>query len=72
MRRVIVGLLLFLLLAGAGGCASIVMPYAEAPLCSKGVAGGYCGTVTDVNEVTDREMDERKKNKTLQRKGVIK
>lgn len=54
-----------------GGCASVVMPYAENPLCSKGAAGGYCGTVTDVNEVTDREIDERKKNKNHKKKGVM-
>lgn len=59
----LLSLLLSLLLA-LTGCAKIVMPYAENPLCSKGTAGGYCGSITDVNAVTDKEMEERKKKKT--------
>lgn len=72
MQKVLIALLLLLLLAGAFGCAGIVMPYAESPLCVKGVAGGYCGTITDVNAVTDREMEERKKKKNSKTKEVIK
>lgn len=71
MQKILVVMLLFLLLAGAFGCASIVMPYAENPLCSKGQAGGYCGTITDVNEITDKEMEERKKKSKVSRKKEV-
>jgi len=71
MQKILLLFLLILLLAGMSGCASIVMPYAENPLCSKGQAGGYCGTITDVNEVTDREMSMNKKNKNSKRKEVL-
>ncbi len=71
MQKILLLFLLILLLTGMSGCASIVMPYAENPLCSKGQAGGYCGTITDVNEVTDREMSMNKKNKNSKRKEVL-
>lgn len=68
MQKILIVMLIFLLLAGVFGCASMVMPYAENPLCSKGQVGGYCGTVTDVNEITDKEMDKRKKKNKISQK----
>jgi len=72
MQKILLLFLLILLLITMSGCASIIMPYTENPLCSKGQAGGYCGTITDVNEVTDREMNMNKKNKYSKRKEVLK
>lgn len=46
-------LLLALLLSG---CASMIMPYAEEPLCRKGVEGGYCGSLTDVYDIVSYEQ----------------
>lgn len=46
------------------GCASLVMPYAEEPLCKKGIAGGYCGSLSDVYEISEMEHPNKKpKNK---------
>ncbi len=56
------------LLIGSAGCASMVMPYSDTPLCKKGAAAGYCGSITEVYEETSRdvrqEMPGRKKPAT--------
>jgi len=70
--RIIMSIILLTMILSLNGCAQALMPYAENPLCSKGVAGGYCGTITDVNEVTDREMEARKQSKNIKKKEVIK
>ena len=44
------------LLAGLSGCASMVMPYSDTPLCKKGAAAGYCGSITEVYEETNNEV----------------
>ena len=49
MRWIPVLLSLFL-----GGC-SVILPYSEDTLCSKGAEGGYCGRISDVYEKTLEE-----------------
>ena len=52
---------------GLTGCASMVMPYSDTPLCKKGATAGYCGSITEVYEETTREVRQglpgRKKTK---------
>lgn len=38
------------------GCASMIMPYSDTPLCQKGAAAGYCGSITEVYEITNSEV----------------
>lgn len=53
---------------GLTGCASMVMPYSDTPLCKKGAAAGYCGSITEVYEETIRDVRQdlpgRKKPRT--------
>lgn len=52
---------LILLALLAQGCASMVMPYNEAPLCNKGIYGGYCASLS---EVYDAVSEDIKKNRS--------
>ena len=45
---------------------SIVMPYQDQPLCSKGRVGGYCGPLNEVYDVTTQDIDTKSKQ---QKKG---
>ena len=39
------------------GCSSkVFMPYEEEPLCNTGKGSGYCGSVSDVYEITIKEQ----------------
>ena len=42
------------------GCTKLIMPYAEEPMCRKGIVGGYCGSITEVYDVTTEEMKRKK------------
>ncbi len=55
MRYLLSGLALTMLTV-LGGCASMVMPYSDTPLCKKGASAGYCGSITEVYEETTREV----------------
>ncbi len=51
----------FLILSVAvltSGCASIVIPYHETPLCSKGVTGGYCASISEVYDAVTEDIIE--------------
>jgi hypothetical protein len=55
------GLFILMLLSIAiltAGCASVVVPYNETPLCSKGITGGYCASLTDVYDEVNKEIKE--------------
>jgi hypothetical protein len=62
----IVSTLLVLLL---NGCASIIMPYADEPLCRKGVEGGYCGSLSDVYDAVTYEQYPKQTNNHNRTKG---
>lgn len=48
------------------GCASILMPYAEEPLCKKGISGGYCGNLSEIYEVTkDKQQTHYKEDEFI-------
>lgn len=55
MRHALLGLAMTIL-TGLTGCASTVMPYSDTPLCKKGAAAGYCGSITEVYEETSRDV----------------
>ena len=67
MRYTLVALAMTVV-TGLTGCASMVMPYSDTPLCKKGAAAGYCGSITEVYEETIRDVRQdlpgRKKQKT--------
>jgi hypothetical protein len=45
---------------------SLLMPYQDQPLCSKGRVGGYCGPLNEVYDVTTQDIDTKNKQ---QKKG---
>ena len=55
MRYTLVALAMTVV-TGLSGCASMVMPYSDTPLCKKGAAAGYCGSITEVYEETLRDV----------------
>jgi hypothetical protein len=40
---------------------SLLMPYQEEALCSKGKVGGYCGPLNEVYDVTTQQIDMKSK-----------
>jgi len=71
MKRIILTAILlsaFALLLS--GCASMIMPYAEEPLCRKGVEGGYCGSLSDVYDAVTCEQYPKQENKRNNTKGA--
>jgi hypothetical protein len=57
--------LIIMVLCGLAAC-SIVMPYQDHPLCSRGRVGGYCGPLNEVYDATTQEIDTKNKE---QKKG---
>ncbi len=51
------------------GCASLLLPYEEEPLCKLGVEGGYCGSLSDVYEAVNNQQC-LEKNKKCNKKKV--
>lgn len=45
------------------GCASIIMPYHEDSLCKKGVAGGYCDSLSEIDEYVDQKYFNKAKKR---------
>lgn len=50
---------------GLYGCASIVMPYHEDPLCKRGVAGGYCGNLTEIDDYVEQKYLNKKNRRAV-------
>lgn len=63
MTRAIIALLLLSL---GSGCTKVVLPYKDEPLCSKGVTGGYCGSLSEVYNAVTAEMDSKKRLRRIQ------
>lgn len=43
----------------ATGCAGVLVPYHDEPLCRKGSTGGYCGSVTEVYDAVTGELERK-------------
>jgi hypothetical protein len=63
---IILSILIALLLSA---CASMIMPYAEEPLCRKGVEGGYCGSLSDVYDAVSYEQYSKQTHNRNNTKG---
>ena len=48
----------------------MIMPYAEEPLCRKGVEGGYCGSLSDVYDAVTCEQYPKQGNNRNNTKGA--
>lgn len=46
----------FILYLFTGCSGKVFMPYEEDPLCNSGKGSGYCGSVSDVYEITILEQ----------------
>jgi hypothetical protein len=47
----------------------MIMPYAEEPLCRKGVEGGYCGSLSDVYDAVSYEQYSKQTHNRNNTKG---
>lgn len=53
MKNIFKVAIFFIVLIGFSGCSTkILLPYEECPECVKGTGEGYCGSLTDVYNVT--------------------
>lgn len=65
----ILAVALFLSVMFLSGCASLILPYEEEPLCRLGVEGGYCGSLSDVYDAVSYEMYLKKRQGCINTKG---
>lgn len=70
MKKIFILALAFILsVIFLSGCASLILPYEEEPLCRLGVEGGYCGSLSDVYDAVSYEMYPKKREGNRNTKG---
>lgn len=50
-------LLIILIVTIFSGCGNVLMPYKEKSSCTQGKYNGYCGSVSDVYNITKKKYN---------------